>query len=121
MLRLPFWYGLIAHRRLGVPHRHHQRRENQSPLGQSRGLSAAITSRTKPKCKPFFKRAILITPRQEHDYFLYGPCTAEGSFKTRYGHWGMENAQWGHSLCGRRDGQSVCVFADPKQESGLGE
>ncbi len=68
----------------------------------------------------FFKRAILITPRQEHDYFLYGPCTAEGSFKTRYGHWEWKMRNGGTAYVEDVMG-NVYIFADPKQESGLDE
>ena len=75
---------------------------------------------SKAQVQAFFKRAILITPRQEHDYFLYGPCTAEGSFKTRYGHWEWKMRNGGTAYVEDVMG-NLYTFADPKQESGLGE
>ena len=74
----------------------------------------------KAQVQAFFKRAILITPRQEHDYFLYGPCTAEGTFKTRYGHWEWKMRNGGTAYVEDVMG-NLYTFADPKQESELGE
>ena len=74
----------------------------------------------KAQVQAFFKRAIWITPRQEHDYFLYGPCTAEGTFKTRYGHWEWKMRNGGTAYVEDVMG-NLYTFADSKQESGLDE
>ena len=74
----------------------------------------------KAQVQAFFKRAILITPRQEHDYFLYGPCTAEGTFKTRYGHWEWKMRNGGTAYVEDVMG-NLYTFAYPKQQSGLDE
>ena len=69
---------------------------------------------SKAQVQAFFKRAILITPRQEHDYFLYGPCTAEGSFKTRYGHWEWKMRNGGTAYVEDVMG-NLYIFADPSK------
>ena len=91
----------------------------KAPNGQVAAECASFKP-SRAEVQAFFKRAVLITPRQEHDYFLHGPCTAEGTFKTRYGEW-----QWTLRNMGTAYVVDVLdnayIFADPKQESSLAD
>lgn len=68
----------------------------------------------------FFEASVVITGRQRHDYFLYGPCYARGTLETKYGSWEWElrNLGTGHlkSITGE-----LFIVADPAQESPLSE
>jgi hypothetical protein len=68
----------------------------------------------------FLRHAIVITQRQEHDWYLYGPCYATGTLSSRYGqwHWLLRNmgTDWLTAVTGE-----TFVLADPRQESSLGD
>lgn len=67
--------------------------------------------------RDFFAHAVIITGRQEHDYFDWMTCTAEGTLTNRYGHW-----HWVLRLGGTAtvSGDSDSFrLADPRQESPL--
>ncbi|MCW4454412.1 hypothetical protein OK348_06345 [Flavobacterium sp. MXW15] len=66
----------------------------------------------------FLRRAIVITPRQEHDWFLYGPCYARGTLDTRYGPWQWEMRSLGTATLVSVTGDAF-VLGDPRQESSL--
>ena len=102
-----------------------------SPLGAISDITIqAPDAKVAPECayfKPsradvqaFFKRAVLITSRQEHDYFLHGPCTADGTSKTRYEQWEWRMRNMGTAYVVDTLGNAY-IFADPKQESSLAD
>lgn len=76
---------------------------------------------TAPEVASFFRRAILITRRQAHDFFLHGPCYARGTLTTRYDHWRWELRNLGTGQLTSVSGDDSFLFADPRQESSLGE
>ncbi|MGR4895489.1 hypothetical protein ACIPR8_09460 [Stenotrophomonas sp. LARHCG68] len=69
----------------------------------------------------FFRHAVVITPRQEHDYFLHGPCYVEGTLRTRYGQWRWRLRNFGTAYVSVDGGEDAFLFADPRQESSLGD
>ncbi|PKM33572.1 MAG: hypothetical protein CVV08_06170 [Gammaproteobacteria bacterium HGW-Gammaproteobacteria-12] len=64
----------------------------------------------------FLHHAILITPRQEHDWYLYGPCQAHGTFNTRYGQWQWQMLNMGTARITAVTGEHF-MLADPREES----
>lgn len=79
--------------------------------------SFAMTEKT---ARAFFDKAILISGRQQHDYFLHGPCSARGTFQSRYGTWKWEIRNLGTATITATDG-AVFLLADPDQESSLAD
>jgi hypothetical protein len=67
----------------------------------------------------FFRRAILITHGQEHDYFLHGPCYMRGTLTSKYGDWHWEIRNLGTAQVISASGDDSFLFADPQQESPL--
>jgi hypothetical protein len=68
----------------------------------------------------FFRRAILITRPQAHDFFLRGPCYARGTLTTKYDHWRWELRNLGTGQLTSVSGDDSFLFADLRQESSLG-
>ena len=68
------------------------------------------------QAQAFFKRAVLITERQNHDHFDRGPCTVSGSFKTRFDTWQWEIRNGGTAAIMSSNGDSF-LLADPRQAS----
>ncbi|SED87870.1 hypothetical protein SAMN05421553_3540 [Pseudomonas anguilliseptica] len=66
----------------------------------------------------FFARAVLISARQQHDFFLYGPCTARGTLQTRYGQWHWVIRNLGTATLTASNGDTF-LLGDPGQESDL--
>ncbi|MGG2396189.1 hypothetical protein ACJRW5_04470 [Pseudomonas sp. SH1-B] len=66
----------------------------------------------------FLRHAILITHRQEHDWYLYGPCQARGTFRTRYGEWQWQLLNMGTARITAVTGEQF-ILADPREESSL--
>lgn len=66
----------------------------------------------------FLRHAIVITNRQEHDWYLYGPCHASGTLTTRYGEWQWLLRNMGTGWLTAVTGETF-VLADPRQESSL--
>ena len=66
----------------------------------------------------FLRHAILITPRQEHDWYLYGPCQAHGTLRTRYGEWQWQLLNLGTARITAVTADSF-ILADPREESSL--
>ncbi|CAM3984077.1 hypothetical protein [Ectopseudomonas alcaliphila] len=66
----------------------------------------------------FLRHAILITHRQEHDWYLYGPCQAHGTLSTRYGEWQWQLLNLGTARITAVTGESF-MLADPREESSL--
>ena len=71
------------------------------------------------KVRTFFRTAILITRRQEHDNFLHGPCYVRGTFSTSYESWRWEIRNMGTATLTSASGDDTFVFADTAQESPL--
>lgn len=74
---------------------------------------------TPAKVRAFLDRAVIITAGQRHDFFLYGPCSAHGTMKTRYGTWHWELRNMGTGSITATSGE-VFLLGDPSQESSLG-
>lgn len=101
-----------------------------TPIGDIDHVTITSNNEHNPAChgfKPtakqvhaFFKRAIVVSGRQNHDYFLYGPCVVEGTLKTRYDTWQWTLRSAGTGSLVASNGE-VFLLADPKQESPLGE
>lgn len=66
----------------------------------------------------FLRHAIVITNRQEHDWYLYGPCYATGTLTSRYGEWQWLLRNMGTGWLTAVTGETF-VLADPRQESSL--
>jgi len=75
---------------------------------------------TPNKVRAFFSKAVLISRRQEHDFFLYGPCTARGTLQSRYDTWHWEIRSLGTATITATNGD-VFVLGDPSQESSLAD
>ena len=71
---------------------------------------------TPAKLSSFLRNAILIDGRQQHDWFLHGPCYARGTFKNRYGDWQWELRNLGTATITSITGETF-ILADPRQES----
>ncbi|QNH03871.1 hypothetical protein HNQ27_14175 [Pseudomonas sp. B11D7D] len=68
----------------------------------------------------FLRHAIVITNRQEHDWYLYGPCYATGTLTSRYGQWRWLLRNMGTGWLTAVTGETF-VLADPREESSLGD
>jgi hypothetical protein len=68
----------------------------------------------------FLDRAVLISGRQQHDFFLYGPCSAHGTFKNRYDTWQWEIRNMGTGSIVATNGDTF-LLGDPAQESSLSD
>ncbi|RRV42030.1 hypothetical protein EGJ86_04770 [Pseudomonas sp. o96-267] len=66
----------------------------------------------------FLRHAIVITNRQEHDWYLYGPCYATGTLTSRYGQWYWLLRNMGTGWLTPVTGETL-VLGDPRQESSL--
>jgi len=66
----------------------------------------------------FLRHAVLITHRQEHDWYLYGPCQAHGTLSTRYGEWQWQLLNLGTARITAVTGETF-VLGDPREESSL--
>lgn len=75
---------------------------------------------TPNKVRAFFAKAVLISGRQEHDFFLYGPCSARGTLRSRYDTWHWEIRNLGTATITATNGE-VFVLGDPSQESSLAD
>ena len=75
-------------------------------------------SLTTAQVRAFMSRAVVISARQEHDFFLYGPCAVRGTLKTRYGIWQWEIRNAGTGSLVAASGE-VFLLGDPKQESSI--
>ncbi|KRD73545.1 hypothetical protein [Lysobacter sp. Root983] len=75
---------------------------------------------TRARARAFFNKAVVISGRQQHDFFLYGPCSARGTFKTRYDTWQWEIRSLGTGSIAATNGD-VFLLGDPRQESSVAE
>lgn len=66
----------------------------------------------------FLRHAIVITNRQEHDWYLYGPCYTTGTLTSRYGQWHWLLRNMGTGWLTAVTGETL-VLGDPRQESSL--
>lgn len=66
----------------------------------------------------FLSNAIVITNRQEHDWYLYGPCYATGTLTSRYGQWQWLLRNMGTGWLTAVTGETF-VLGDPREESSL--
>ena len=71
--------------------------------------------------RAFFRHAVLITPRQEHDFFLHGPCYVRGTLTTRYERWHWELRNGGTARVTSAAGDDSFLLGDPREESSLGD
>lgn len=75
---------------------------------------------TPQQARAFFDRAVFTTMRQQHDHFLWGPCSARGTLVTRFGHWEWEIRDLGTGSLRAITGE-VFLLADPDAESPLSD
>lgn len=91
----------------------------QSGIGpQAENCSAFLV--TPAEAQAFFDRAVVISSRQQHDYFLFGPCSASGTFKSRYDTWQWSIRNLGTGSITATNGDTV-LLGDPGQESSLAD
>jgi hypothetical protein len=83
---------------------------------QSEGCAKFVISPA--QVQAFFERAVLISARQQHDFFLYGPCTARGTLESRYGQWQWVIRNLGTATLTASNGDTF-LLGDPDQESDL--
>jgi hypothetical protein len=67
----------------------------------------------------FFERSIVISARQQHDFFDHGPCRARGTLSTAFGEWIWEMRNLGTGEL-RSITDDVFLVGDPSQLSPLG-
>lgn len=67
----------------------------------------------------FFERSIVISGRQQHDFFDHGPCHARGTLITAFGDWAWEMRDLGTGEL-RSITDEVFLVGDPSQQSPLG-
>lgn len=83
----------------------------QNALGaKSEGCASFVV--TEDQARTFFERAILISGRQQHDFFLHGPCSARGTFKNRFDTWHWEIRSLGTGTITATNGDTF-VLGDP--------
>lgn len=75
---------------------------------------------TPKQVRAFMQRAVLISGRQNHDHFLYGPCVVRGTLRTRFDHWAWEIRNLGTGSLASSNGD-VFLLGDPRQASDLGD
>jgi hypothetical protein len=75
---------------------------------------------TADQVRAFFDQAILISGRQDHDFFLHGPCAARGTFESRYDTWQWEIRNLGTGRITATNGDTF-LLGDPSQESSLAD
>jgi hypothetical protein len=85
---------------------------------KSEGCRAFVV--TQAQVRAFFDRAVLISGSQEHDFFLHGPCSARGTFKSRYDTWHWEIRNMGTGSITATNGDTFSL-GDPAQESSLAD
>lgn len=67
----------------------------------------------------FFERSIVISGRQQHDFFDHGPCHARGTLTTAFGDWTWEMRDLGTGEL-RSITDEVFLVGDPSRQSPLG-
>lgn len=85
---------------------------------QSDGCAAFVVDAE--QVRTFFDKAVLISGRQQHDFFLYGPCSARGTMENRYGKWHWEIRNLGTATVTATNGDTF-LFGDPDRESSLAD
>ena len=75
---------------------------------------------TDAQVRAFFDKAILISGSQQHDFFLHGPCSAQGTAETRYDTWKWEIRSLGTATITATNGD-MFLLGDPEQESSLAD
>jgi len=75
---------------------------------------------TREQVRAFFRKAILISGSQQHDFFMHGSCAAQGTVTTRYDTWKWEIRSLGTATITASNGE-IFRLADPGQESPLGD
>lgn len=75
---------------------------------------------TPDQVREFLGKAVVISGRQNHDFFLHGPCFAQGTFDTRYGAWRWEMRNLGTGSITAANGD-VFLLGDPDRESSLAD
>ena len=75
---------------------------------------------TPDQVRTFFDKAVVISGRQQHDFFLQGPCSARGTLETRYDTWQWEIRNMGTATIAATNGD-VFQLGNPEQESSLAD
>lgn len=69
---------------------------------------------TPEEVEGFLERAIVVTGRQEHDFFLHGPCVAQGTLRTPYDVWQWQLRSMGTGTVTAGNGD-LFRLADPAE------
>ena len=75
---------------------------------------------TQAQVRAFLDKAVLISGSQEHDFFLHGPCSTQGTLSTRYDTWRWEIRNLGTATLTATNGDTF-VLGNPEQESSLAD
>lgn len=75
---------------------------------------------TPDQVRAFLDKAVLVSGRQQHDFFLHGPCSARGTLETRYDTWCWEIRSMGTGSITATNGDTF-LLGDPEQESSLAD
>ncbi len=71
---------------------------------------------TAREVRGFFERSIVISGRQQHDFFDHGPCSARGTLRTELGDWAWEMRNLGTGEL-RSITDEVFIVGDPSQRA----
>jgi hypothetical protein len=105
---------------------------SQGPIGRISGINVGKSGSdsegagcegfvvTPRYVRTFLRRAVVISQRDAHDYFMHGPCYVQGTLSTKYGEWLWEIRNFGTARLTSASGDESLLLADPKEESSLG-
>jgi hypothetical protein len=91
----------------------------ENGIGPEKEACAAFAV-TPDQVRAFLDKAVLISGRQQHDFFLHGPCSARGTLETRYDTWHWEIRSMGTGSITATNGDTF-LLGDPEQESSLAD
>jgi hypothetical protein len=75
---------------------------------------------TSTRLLDFLRHAVVISPRDLHDAFAWGPCTARGTLSTRYGTWHWTLREGGTALLRADADDENIMLGDPREEASTG-
>lgn len=85
----------------------------QSGIGPAHEHCAAFVV-SADQVRAFLDKAIVVSARQEHDFFLYGPCVAQGALRTPYDTWQWQLRSMGTGMLIASNGDAFRL-ADPAE------
>lgn len=90
---------------------------SETGIGPTEEACAAFTV-TPNQARAFLDRAVIVSGRQQHDFFLHGSCAARGTLETRYGTWRWEIRNMGTGSI-EADSGEIFFLGDPALMSPL--